>query len=195
MTAHNQPTPGTGGSVPGARALLPLSRLCCLPWLRRRSASISVVFYSGTDSGFYSGRRSRRGVGLPPPLPSRRRTPLPPQPPVPAAVSPFQSHGPWIAGIMYEVVPAQPLGAVPEEWSFTTRVWYCITKGKYVGVTRNNSLALGAVVGVSGGTMRSFKTQALALQSFNEALRFKYRHRRVCCLIFPLLHDVLLSRI
>jgi hypothetical protein len=52
------------------------------------------------------------------------------------------------------------------------RIWYCITRGLYVGITLNNPLALAAVIGVSGGAMKGHKTQSKALAAFNELLAF-----------------------
>jgi hypothetical protein len=50
------------------------------------------------------------------------------------------------------------------------RLWYCITKGRYVGVTTVNALAMAAVTGVSSASMISHKTQASAIGSFNTLL-------------------------
>ncbi|KAJ7205084.1 hypothetical protein C8J57DRAFT_1259101 [Mycena rebaudengoi] len=47
------------------------------------------------------------------------------------------------------------------------RLWYCITKGTYVGITTINALAISAVSGVSSSSMVSHKTQAAAVASFN----------------------------
>ncbi|KAJ7836465.1 hypothetical protein B0H14DRAFT_2589682 [Mycena olivaceomarginata] len=51
-------------------------------------------------------------------------------------------------------------------------LWYCVTRGKHVGLTINNALAMAAVVGVSRSSMKSYKTQALALAAFNEMLTY-----------------------
>jgi hypothetical protein len=52
------------------------------------------------------------------------------------------------------------------------RMWYCISRGLYVGITLSNPLALAAVVGVSGSSMKGHKTQAKAVAAFNEMLAF-----------------------
>ncbi|KAJ7176157.1 hypothetical protein C8R43DRAFT_1118684 [Mycena crocata] len=51
-------------------------------------------------------------------------------------------------------------------------LWYCITKGRYVGITPSNPLALHAVTGVTGNAMKSYKTQAQALLAFNNFQRY-----------------------
>ncbi|KAJ7801667.1 hypothetical protein B0H14DRAFT_3782630 [Mycena olivaceomarginata] len=97
-------------------------------------------------------------------------TPTPAQ--VPAG---FRTRGPWIAGSLFIVVPPEHLMPIPEapvdsEDDFP--LWYCITKGKYIGITLSNPLALAAVVGVSGSRMKAYKTQVLALEAFNEMLDY-----------------------
>jgi hypothetical protein len=58
------------------------------------------------------------------------------------------------------------------EEDHSERIWYCITRDLYVGITLNNSLALAAVIGVSCGAMKGHKTQSKALAMFNEMLAF-----------------------
>jgi hypothetical protein len=78
-----------------------------------------------------------------------------------------------VAGALYKVVPTGPLIAVAEDETVEEHpLWYCITKGLYVGITLNNALALGAVSGVSRCAMKSFKSQVQALASFNELLGY-----------------------
>ncbi|KAJ7687067.1 hypothetical protein B0H14DRAFT_3176746, partial [Mycena olivaceomarginata] len=91
--------------------------------------------------------------------------------PLPAG---FQTQGPWVAGALYLVVPAGPLAPVPEEAAAEGEapLWYCITRGRHIGVTLHNSLALAAVVGVSRSSMKSYKTQALAVSAFNDMLTY-----------------------
>ncbi|KAK6974552.1 hypothetical protein R3P38DRAFT_2811921 [Favolaschia claudopus] len=100
-----------------------------------------------------------------------------PAPMVTAAPAPgalvFRTSAPWIAGFVYIVIPLANLSAVAEpayENEEDSPTWYCITRGKYVGVIMNHTLAHGAVAGVSGNRWKSHKTQALALQDFNDAL-------------------------
>ncbi|KAJ6490573.1 hypothetical protein C8R47DRAFT_1214866 [Mycena vitilis] len=78
----------------------------------------------------------------------------------------FRTTGPWIAGSLYTVVPAEPLAAVPDN----NDKWFAITSGKYVGLTKNAALSLAAVVGVSNALSTSFTSQTEALEHFNSAL-------------------------
>ncbi|KAJ7684874.1 hypothetical protein DFH06DRAFT_1313252 [Mycena polygramma] len=91
----------------------------------------------------------------------------PASPVVPAAPSTrFRTTGPWIAGSLYTVIPAEHLSAVPDN----NDKWFAITSGKYVGLTKNTALSLNAVVGVSNALSTSFSSQADALDHFNSAL-------------------------
>jgi hypothetical protein len=65
-------------------------------------------------------------------------------------------------------VPTGPLTAIVDD--DTERLWYCITKGRHVGVTSVNALAIAGVTGVSSASMISHKSQASALASFNTML-------------------------
>ncbi|KAJ7784912.1 hypothetical protein DFH07DRAFT_763525 [Mycena maculata] len=109
--------------------------------------------------------------------PAPAPTPSPPgtPPPVATALAGFQTRGPWVAGTLYLVVPTGPLVLIPEAPvadGEDTPLWYCITKGTFVGVHLNHALVLAAVSGVSGSAMESYKTQALAVDAFNEMLGF-----------------------
>lgn len=79
-----------------------------------------------------------------------------------------------MAGALYLVVPTGPLVAVAEPpiAEGEEPLWYCVTRSKHVGLTINNALAMAAVVGVSRSSMKSYKTQALALAAFNEMLTY-----------------------
>ncbi|KAJ7079709.1 hypothetical protein B0H15DRAFT_804277 [Mycena belliarum] len=97
----------------------------------------------------------------------------------PAAAAPamvpggFLTHGPWVAGSVYAVVPTGPLGLVAED-AITEQAeyWYCITRGLYVGVTISHALALGATSGVSRSAMKAYKSQQLAVAAFNDMLQY-----------------------
>ncbi|KAJ6557787.1 hypothetical protein B0H19DRAFT_1261385 [Mycena capillaripes] len=94
--------------------------------------------------------------------------------------APVATSAPVVASAAPLVAPAAPVAPV----GFRTRspweevaadslpYWYCITRGKYVGVTLSNALALAAVSGVSCSSMKAYKTQILAIESFNEMLAF-----------------------
>ncbi|KAJ7631458.1 hypothetical protein DFH06DRAFT_1337865 [Mycena polygramma] len=88
-------------------------------------------------------------------------------PPTPAPPTTPQSSGPWIAGLVYTVVPPQPLGPAPHD---DGELWYGIQKGKFVGVTQDHSLALTAVTSISNNQMKLYKSQLLALEAFNAGL-------------------------
>jgi hypothetical protein len=79
-----------------------------------------------------------------------------------------------VAGALYLVVPTGPLVAVaePPVAEGEEPFWYCVTRGKHIGLTINNTLTMAAVVGVSRSSMKSYKMQALALAAFNEMLTY-----------------------
>ncbi|KAJ7115516.1 hypothetical protein C8R43DRAFT_1138141 [Mycena crocata] len=87
---------------------------------------------------------------------SSRPTPAPPH-----------ATGPWTVGVVYSVVPPSHILPVSHD---NGELWYGILKGKYVGVTQNHPLALQAVVGISHNSMKAYKSQALAVSAFNDAL-------------------------
>ncbi|KAJ7076781.1 hypothetical protein C8R43DRAFT_966178 [Mycena crocata] len=93
--------------------------------------------------------------------------------PVPPASAPvhllpafLRTAGPWMAGLLYGVVPSMPLGAIPDN----NDKWFAITRGKYVGLTRNSAISLAAVTSVSTGMAEKHASQAEALAYFNDAL-------------------------
>ncbi|KAJ7618939.1 hypothetical protein DFH06DRAFT_1342506 [Mycena polygramma] len=113
----------------------------------------------------------------PPASPSPVATP--PAAPVVATAPPvaagFRTHGPWVAGGLYIVVPAAellPIAESPVPEGEEPPKWYAITRGKYVGVTLSNQLAQHAILGVSRNGMKGYGTQTLALAAFNEFLRY-----------------------
>ncbi|KAJ7747898.1 hypothetical protein DFH07DRAFT_962317 [Mycena maculata] len=86
-------------------------------------------------------------------------------------LSPAPSHC-----TLYLVVPTAPLMIVHEDPvadGADGPLWYCITKGTYVGVHTSHALALTAVQGVGSSAMKSYKTQALAVAAFNEMLAYR----------------------
>jgi hypothetical protein len=94
--------------------------------------------------------------------------------PVPPTI--FHATGPWVAGALYIVVPSAPLAAIPEDppaFGESFPLWYCITRGHFVGCTLSNALALNATLGVSGSAMKSYKSQALAVAAFNQLLGYQ----------------------
>ncbi|KAJ7172869.1 hypothetical protein C8R43DRAFT_1119702 [Mycena crocata] len=93
-------------------------------------------------------------------------------PPAPVPAPAFLTRGPWVAGAVYLVVPTGPLQHIHEDPA-STELWYCITKGRYVGVILSHALAVAAVTGIGAGTMKSYKTQTLAVAAFNEMLQYR----------------------
>ncbi|KAJ7126588.1 hypothetical protein C8R43DRAFT_958076 [Mycena crocata] len=91
---------------------------------------------------------------------------LPAPPPVPTLPAFLRTAGPWMAGLLYAVVPAMPLGAIPDN----NDKWFAITRSKDVGLTRNSAISLAAVTGVSTAISEKHATQAEALSYFNDAL-------------------------
>ncbi|KAJ7436457.1 hypothetical protein B0H11DRAFT_2256162 [Mycena galericulata] len=103
-------------------------------------------------------------------------TPVAPAPPgaTPAPVSPSPLEDPasevastWFAGELYKEVPTAPLLPGHDHGGG----WYGVIRGRAVGLTLNNALAVNAVLGVSNHSMKSFKTLTQALDVFNHALR------------------------
>ncbi|KAJ6450233.1 hypothetical protein C8R47DRAFT_1084494 [Mycena vitilis] len=86
--------------------------------------------------------------------------PAPPQVPV------IRMAGPWIAGQLYGVVPHGPLVAVPDNGE----KWFAITRGRYVGLTKNSTISLHGTTGMSSGLADKCASQADALEHFNGAL-------------------------
>ncbi|KAJ7130578.1 hypothetical protein C8R44DRAFT_872366 [Mycena epipterygia] len=74
--------------------------------------------------------------------------------------------GPWVAGTLYGVVPAAPLAAVPDN----NEKWFAITRGTYVGLTRNSAISLNATTRIKSGLAEKCPSQGAALEHFNEAL-------------------------
>ncbi|KAJ7740753.1 hypothetical protein DFH07DRAFT_965294 [Mycena maculata] len=92
--------------------------------------------------------------------------PLPP-PVNPNAPADTPATGMWFSGTVYHVVPTAHLTPLPYD---NGELWYGILVGKFVGVTQNQGLALGAVAGISRNSMKSYKSQTQALDVFNHAL-------------------------
>ncbi|KAJ7169145.1 hypothetical protein C8R43DRAFT_945104 [Mycena crocata] len=78
----------------------------------------------------------------------------------------IRGTGPWIAGNLYGVVPTAHIVAVPDH----NEKWFAITRGKYIGLTKNSAISLNAVTGVSSGLADRCSSQADTVEYFNEAL-------------------------
>ncbi|KAK6971923.1 hypothetical protein R3P38DRAFT_3241328 [Favolaschia claudopus] len=193
MTSFNPPAPGTELPVPGgantssndataaalhtmlsAMAILtqPHPPDAAVPVASRVSLGPTVVV--PTAATVPAAPASPPAASASPPPAPASPPPAPAAPPAVAApahpLPGLRTSGPWIAGSMFLVVPTQHLQAIVEPTYATPEEaprWYSITKGKYVGVTTNNALAVAAVSGVSGFNMKKHRTQLLALAEFN----------------------------
>ncbi|KAK7000236.1 hypothetical protein R3P38DRAFT_3219122 [Favolaschia claudopus] len=165
MTSHNSPTSGTESSVPGATQP---SSATLAAFQTMLSAVASLNQANASAAAAAAAATAMNAAATPSPVVPTAAVATPA-----AAPAGFRTQAPWIADALYRVVPGGPLQAIPEAFSLELVVWYSITKGKWVGVTRSNSLAVGAVAGVSGSQMRSHKSQALALAAFNQSLTFQ----------------------
>ncbi|KAJ7126220.1 hypothetical protein C8R44DRAFT_734106 [Mycena epipterygia] len=118
-----------------------------------------------------------RSLAAQPVPPAAVASPANPAPAALIAVAPatapgFLTRGPWVSNSLYQVIPTGHLTLIAEAPGEDMPLWYCITAGRYVGVTLSHALASGAVVGVSRCAMKSYKTQVLAVESFNQLLDY-----------------------
>ncbi|KAJ7917018.1 hypothetical protein B0H13DRAFT_2322797 [Mycena leptocephala] len=86
--------------------------------------------------------------------------------PTAPAVPGLRTSGPWLAGLLYAVTPLAPLTAVADNGD----KWFAITRGRYVGLTKNSAISHNAVTGISSGLSDKCGSQAEALEYFNGAL-------------------------
>ncbi|KAJ7140437.1 hypothetical protein C8R46DRAFT_1233884 [Mycena filopes] len=152
-----------------------LTSVCFSYWVLLAGENISVSAALPPNNAtafqyFSAAVASLSQPSVPAPAPVPAPVVVPPTPP-----GVFLTRGPWVAGALYIVVPPGPLAPIAEEQYATeddAPGWYTITKGRYVGVTLSNALALASVVGISAGSMKKYKTQVLALAAFNEMLGY-----------------------
>ncbi|KAJ7115645.1 hypothetical protein C8R43DRAFT_1138100 [Mycena crocata] len=116
------------------------------------SAAVAAALTSGAS------------FSAPAPAPAPATNIFPPIAPVVPAF--LRSTAPWIAGLLYVVVPASPLTSVTDN----NEKWFAITRGKYVGLTKNSAISLNAVSGVTTAISQKHATQREALDHFNAAL-------------------------
>ncbi|KAJ7454348.1 hypothetical protein B0H11DRAFT_2245004 [Mycena galericulata] len=175
MTSFTPPAPGTESSIPGA----------ALAQSDDANATAAFRFFSAALAALNLGSQATAASPAAPAVSPVIAAPAVPVAPAPAVQTPlapavssaprFLTRGPWVAGSLYHVVPTGPLMPIAEEASDDAEepVWYCITKGRHVGVTLSNALAAAAVVSLpGGGHMKRHKTQALAVAAFNEMLGY-----------------------
>ncbi|KAJ7484893.1 hypothetical protein B0H11DRAFT_2231558 [Mycena galericulata] len=153
---RTEPNGSVRGAGPAASAAsAPAPALSFFSPFRLFSSAASVVGFGG---GSVVGPAPVAPPFIPPP------SALPP-PPGPIG----QATGPWVAGVLFSVVPPQALAPVPVPAS-NKELWYCIIRGRVVGITQSQQMALDAVLGVSHNSMKSHKTVDLAVDAFNIAL-------------------------
>ncbi|KAJ7456322.1 hypothetical protein B0H11DRAFT_2244241 [Mycena galericulata] len=147
-------------SVPGAGLAL------AAPASARRSYLFSPFRLLSSAASVVGLIRSDTPAATPvaTPAPAPLVPPPPPPPPPPAPLG--QSTAPWVAGVLYSVVPPQDLGSITVA---NEELWYAVIRGRVVGVTQNQQAALDAVLGVSHNSMRGYKTIDLAVDAFNIA--------------------------
>ncbi|KAJ7078636.1 hypothetical protein C8R43DRAFT_1143375 [Mycena crocata] len=93
----------------------------------------------------------------------------PPGAGLPAAlVALLRTEGPYLANEVFSTPPTQPLAAVDEP--IPAPEWYCITRGRFVGVVNQYALSGAAISGVAHGERKTYTTQNQALDAFNAAL-------------------------
>ncbi|KAJ7601382.1 hypothetical protein DFH06DRAFT_1350562 [Mycena polygramma] len=142
------------GSVKAANALLATSSVADM------FTSIAALDVAIDAVGVAAADVASMAPGAPPPPPAA------PAAPAPALGSVFRSGAPWRAGLLYIVTPAAPLAAVPDNGE----KWYAITRGRYVGITKNSAVSLNATTGISSGLSEKMASQQDALDHFNTAL-------------------------
>ncbi|KAK7012745.1 hypothetical protein R3P38DRAFT_3208579 [Favolaschia claudopus] len=176
MTDLNFPAPGTAPSVPGAHP--PHVDVPDVNTLARMLHAMVTLSGASAATPPNTSQPSAPAPAAPAPVVPVAvvSTPAVVAPPVaPPAHPGLRTSGPWLVGELYIVVPPQHLQAIPDPPladDAEAPVWYAITKGRFVGVTLSNALALAAITGVSGGSMRKHKTQVLALGAFNTCVDF-----------------------
>ncbi|KAJ7771167.1 hypothetical protein B0H14DRAFT_2632500 [Mycena olivaceomarginata] len=70
--------------------------------------------------------------------------------------------------------PPQPLASIPV-LAGDEELWYCILKGKFVGVTQNHPLAVNAVLGVSNNSNAQLQDPGVGTCSLQQRPRWYYR--------------------
>ncbi|KAJ7841669.1 hypothetical protein B0H13DRAFT_2365580 [Mycena leptocephala] len=88
---------------------------------------------------------------------------------IPAGLAALLRHtGPWTANELYSVPPTGPLSPVQE--ITPAPEWYCVTRGRFVGVMDQYAQAHYAIRGVSNAAHKSYTSQAFALDAFNKVV-------------------------
>ncbi|KAJ7432730.1 hypothetical protein FB451DRAFT_1420336 [Mycena latifolia] len=170
MTQFPEPTPGSEAPASGPGAVHPSNSNATVGALQSIFSAMATL-----TQGFITAAAPAPAPPAAAPTPATAPTAasfVPGNAAPPAAPPGFLSHGPWVSGSLYVVVPAGPLTLIAEAEGDEQPLWYCITRGHYVGITLSHALALAAVTGVPANAMKSYKTQALAVAAFNDLLRY-----------------------
>ncbi|KAJ7161444.1 hypothetical protein C8R43DRAFT_1123889 [Mycena crocata] len=77
----------------------------------------------------------------------------------------LRSSGPWSANVLYSVAPTGPLAPIDE--AEPAPEWYCVSRGRFVGVMNQYAQAHWAIRSISNAAHKAYTTQDLALQAFN----------------------------
>ncbi|KAJ7062447.1 hypothetical protein B0H15DRAFT_807883 [Mycena belliarum] len=88
----------------------------------------------------------------------------------PGLASLLRWTGPWTANVIYSVAPTGPLAPVEEP--SPAPEWYCIFRGRFVGVIDQFAVAHFGIRNVSNAAQKSYSTQAHALEAFNKVVEW-----------------------
>ncbi|KAJ7457540.1 hypothetical protein B0H11DRAFT_1924998 [Mycena galericulata] len=173
MTSSTPPAAGTESSVPVAAQAQSsgANAAAALQFFVNAIAALNPVSQSQSQPVVSASATQTPAAPAPAAPPVISAPADPPRVPEPAM---FHIRGPWIAGHLYHVVPTGPLMPIAENATDEEQpTWYCITKGRYVGITLSNALAVAAGANLRGGSaMKGYTGQALALAAFNELLAY-----------------------
>ncbi|KAJ7493729.1 hypothetical protein FB451DRAFT_1164600 [Mycena latifolia] len=86
----------------------------------------------------------------------------------PGLASLLRWTGPWSANVIYSVAPTGPLAPIEEP--IPAPEWYCITRGRFLGVIDQYAMAHFGIRNVSNAAHKSYTTQVYALEAFNKVV-------------------------
>ncbi|KAJ7813181.1 hypothetical protein B0H13DRAFT_2382731 [Mycena leptocephala] len=105
----------------------------------------------------------------PAPAPATVSAPAPVVNGIPPGLAALLRHtGPWEANQLYSVPPTGPLSPVEE--ITPAPEWYCVTRGRFVGVMDQYAQAHYAIRSISNAAHKSYTSQAFALNAFNKVV-------------------------
>ncbi|KAJ7164855.1 hypothetical protein C8R43DRAFT_1122734 [Mycena crocata] len=193
MTTHPHPGPPSEGHPPPVGGHLPREALS-----NAHGYYTFVPFATASDAGVPTpepkditpAHPDNVGVTTPPGLTdpaaiaavaaaNAARSAMPQRPPgyvhvvtgiPPGLAALLRSTGPWTANVLYSVPPTGPLNPVDE--IVPAPEWYCVTRGRFVGVFDQYAQAHWAIRGVSNAVQKSYSSQAFALSAFNKVVQW-----------------------